>query len=224
MNNVLVVVSGMSCPVPLGVAVPTAGGGTFDTSMAISEGLDMTNFPSTSNESPPLVSKLLDRDSKSDAVSELSNGAENSAVLTQEPVPIQSVLVDTCGHNLRISGLHPTRDGKHILVVLGSASGNAVKPCGMLILYRLDLSGPAVMLEENPVCGKVIEQEIVSLTLLPLEGEGLTNPLGMVAIITQDGLLSLIDIASLEIKASTSHREGSKFVSVTYCNSKFYLL
>lgn len=208
----------VSCPVPLGVAVPTAGGGTFDTSMAINEGLDMVNFPSTSNSSPPLLNKLLDRDSKSDAISELSNGVE-IGMLSEEPVPIQSVHVETGEQSYSVSAIHPTKDGHHILVVLKSNS--AEKRCGMLLVYKLNFSEPVVMLEETPVCVKVLEHEVVSLVLLPLEGELSANPLGVVTVVSHDGLLSLIDVATLETHANTTQETGHKFVSVTYCNSKY---
>ncbi|KAG8262296.1 Baculoviral IAP repeat-containing protein 6 [Homalodisca vitripennis] len=207
--------SGMSCPVPLGVAVPTAGGGTFDTSMAINEGLDMANFPSTSNGSPPLVAKLLDRDS---AISELGGGMEPcGGLLPQEPVPVQSVLVDTGGRDMTVTGLHPTRDGRHLLAVLAGTADYTT--CGMLLLYRLNLTGPAVGLIETPICVKLLECQVVSVTLLPLEGDETGNPLGVAAIITQDGVLWLVDIATLEVKTTAAHKDGGRFVSVTYCNS-----
>ncbi|XP_054283105.1 baculoviral IAP repeat-containing protein 6 [Macrosteles quadrilineatus] len=212
--------SGISCPVPLGVAVPTAGGGTFDTSMAINEGLEV--FPSTSNGSSQLVPKIVERDSKSDAISDLSsvensNGVlDTSSFLAQEPVPIQSVIVDTFNHDLYVSELHPTKDGQHLLVVLRSV--NSVTS-GMLLLYKLILSEPSVMLVETPVCVKVLQTEVVSLTLLPLEGESTANPLGVAAVVTHSGQLMLIDIATLDIKACATHKENIQFVSVTYCNS-----
>lgn len=207
---------------PLGVAVPTAGGGTFDTSMAINEGLEV--FPSTSNGSSQLVPKIVERDSKSDAISDLSsvensNGVlDTSSFLAQEPVPIQSVIVDTFNHDLYVSELHPTKDGQHLLVVLRSV--NSVTS-GMLLLYKLILSEPSVMLVETPVCMKVLQTEVVSLTLLPLEGESTANPLGVAAVVTHSGQLMLIDIATLDIKACATHKENIRFVSVTYCNSEY---
>lgn len=204
---------------PLGVAVPTAGGGTFDTSMAINEGLDMVNFPSTSNSSPSILTKLIDRDSKSDAIGELGNGVE-IGMLSEEPVPIQSVHVETGDQSFSVTGIHPTRDGHHILVVL--RSNGVEKRSGMLLVYKLNLSEPVVTLEETPVTVRVLEHEVTALVLLPLPLEALSvNPLGVVVLVTHDGLLSLVDIATLDTLATTTHQNKHKFVSVTYCNSKY---
>lgn len=115
-----------------------------------------------------------------------------------------------------------TRDGKHLLVVLKSGDQEEPSRGGMLLLYELCDSGPSVTLVETPVCVRPTEQELVSITLLPLEGDVMSaSPLGTLAAVTHGGLLTLVDIATLEVKATASHQDGSKFVSVTYCNSKF---
>lgn len=93
---------------------------------------------------------------------------------------------------------------------------------GMLLLYQLCNNGPSVTLVESPVCVRHMDQELISITLLPLEGDVTSAcPLGTLAAVTQDGLLMLVDIATLEVKATAAHQDGGKFVSVTYCNSKF---
>lgn len=90
---------------------------------------------------------------------------------------------------------------------------------GMLLLYKVNSSGPAVTLLETPVATAKLNNNLVSLTLLPLED---TGSLGNLVAVTSDGLLVLIDISTLQVKASVSHQDGSKFVSIAYCNSEFW--
>lgn len=215
--------------VPLGVAVPTAGGGTFDTSMAINEGLDMTNFPSTSNGSPPQTNKLMTRESKSDTLSELSSGMDIScSIITKEPVSVQTLLIDTNGRELIISGLYPTKDGRHLLVVLTSCEGE--RTGGMLLVYKLNEDGVVVRLNENPVCVKVFdskEQDTLSVTMFPLsekeENSNINGPMGVAVVVTFNGNFSILDISTLEIIASVQPPDGNRFVAATFCNSKYQI-
>lgn len=213
---------------PLGVAVPTAGGGTFDTSMAINEGVvDMTNFPSTSNGSPPIENKLNDRESKGDTINELPNNLEQgNTVTSQEPVIVQLITIETSDRNMEISGIYPTKDGEHVLVTLKSCDASE-KSGGMLLLYSLTMEGTVVGLKDNPVCIRQLEsknEDVVSLTLLPLsereDKDNRNSNLGIATIVSVDGKLSLLDIATLQTVALYDD-DSIKFLAATYCNSKY---
>ncbi|KAJ4437546.1 hypothetical protein ANN_17691 [Periplaneta americana] len=124
--------SGSIYPPPTAIAAPASGGGTYDTSSvnvtfsAINGGLNMSNFPSTSDGSPPMVIKVS-RVSKKDSCSsnKTSLDSMSSCQLTKrrDPFMVQCIALPDVykeKRNLSIIGIHPTKDGGHLLVVLGS--------------------------------------------------------------------------------------------------------
>lgn len=203
--------------------MPTVGGGTFDTSMSISETLQ---FPSTSNGLPTNVNKLLNRDPKNDNMNGFLNGVEN--VTPREPVSEQCISINTNGRDLMISGLYPTKDGNHLLVAIKSVEEERTKGGGLLLLYGLSYDRPIVSLKENYLQLCELEDNPSELVLLPIidreeSEENAAYPLGVAVLITDVGNIHLINVATLEIIASAFPHDGSKFITAAYCNSKYLL-
>jgi hypothetical protein len=126
--------SGSIYPPPTAIAAPTGGGVTYDASSvnvtfsAVNGGISMSSFPSTSDSSPPVVIKVS-RESKKDSCGgshKTSLDSVSSCQITKrhDPVVVQCVALPDVYkgmRNLSILGIHPTKDGGHLLVVLGSA-------------------------------------------------------------------------------------------------------
>ncbi|XP_075222220.1 BIR repeat containing ubiquitin-conjugating enzyme isoform X2 [Lycorma delicatula] len=213
------IVSGLpSYATPSVLVMPTVGGGTFDTSISIS---DTLQFPSTSNSSPPNVNKLLHRDLKGDNVNGFLNGVENIA--PREPVSEQCIAINTYGRDVMISGLYPTKDGNHLLVAIKSVEEERTKG-GLLILYSLAYDRPVISLKETYLHLRELEENPSEIVLLPIidreeSDEGAACPLGVAVLITDNGNIHLINVATLETIAIASPQDGSKFITATYCNS-----
>lgn len=126
--------SGGIYPPATAVAAPSGGGVTYDASSvnvtfsAINGGISMSSFPSTSDSSPPVVIKVS-RESKKDSCggsNKTSVDSDSGCQLTKrhDPVVVQCIALPDVYkemRNLSILGIHPTKDGGHLLVVLGSA-------------------------------------------------------------------------------------------------------
>ncbi|KDR13250.1 hypothetical protein L798_12638, partial [Zootermopsis nevadensis] len=126
--------SGGIYPPPVAVAAPSGGGVTYDSSSvnvtfsAINGGINMSSFPSTSDSSPPVMIKV-NRESKKDSCvgsNKTSVDSITSCQLTKQhdPVVVQCIALPDVYkemRNLSILGIYPTKDGGHLLVVLGSA-------------------------------------------------------------------------------------------------------
>ncbi|PSN56888.1 hypothetical protein C0J52_00682 [Blattella germanica] len=108
------------------------GGGTYDASSinvtfsTINGGLSVPTFPSTSEGSPPVVIKVS-RVSKKDSCGSNKTSVDSvgSCQLTKrrDPVVMQCIALPEVykeRRDLTILGIHPTKDGGHLLVVLGS--------------------------------------------------------------------------------------------------------
>ena len=117
---------------PPAIAPPTSGGGTHDASSvnvifsAINGGLNIPTFPSTSEGSPPLLIKVS-RVAKKDSCGGNKNSVDTvgSCQLTKrrDPVVMQCIALPEVykeRRDLSIMAVHPTKDGGHLLVVLGS--------------------------------------------------------------------------------------------------------
>ena len=124
--------SGGIYPPPTAIAPPASGGGTYDASSvnvtfsAINGGLNIPTFPSTSEGSPPMVIKVS-RVSKKDSCGSNKNSVDSvgSCQLTKrrDPVVMQCIALPEVykeRRDLTVMGIHPTKDGGHLFVVLGS--------------------------------------------------------------------------------------------------------
>jgi hypothetical protein len=136
--------SGGIYPPPTAVTAPLSGGGTYDAS-SLNVTFSNVNggiFPTTSDGSPPVVIKvnrLPKKDSCSSNKASVDNVSNCQLTKQRDPVVMQCVALPDMykeRRNLSILGIHPTKDGGHLLVVLGStdcdkgASFNSVSGCG----------------------------------------------------------------------------------------------
>jgi len=146
--------SGGIYPPPTAVAAPAGGVGTYDASSvnvtfsAINGGISMSSFPSTSDGSPPMVIKVS-RVSKKDSCgsNKTSVDSVSSCQLTKrrDPVVVQCIALPDVykeRRNLSILGIHPTKDGGHLLVVLGSTDCDSDESCNSVSGYGSVTSVP----------------------------------------------------------------------------------
>jgi len=136
--------SGGVYPPPNAVAVPAGAGGTYDASPvsvtfpSINGGITMSNFPSTSDGSPPMVmkvSRVLKKDSCGSNKTSVDSVSSCHLMKPCDPVVVQCVALPDVykeRRNLSIFGIHPTKDGGHLLVVLGSANCDREKTCNLV--------------------------------------------------------------------------------------------
>ncbi|RZF34707.1 hypothetical protein LSTR_LSTR016851, partial [Laodelphax striatellus] len=190
-------------PPPIAVMVPPVGGGTFNASM----GMDVLQFPASSSAAnvPPPSSIKVSMSNR-----ELKAAANGGGGGVREPASVQCVTVDTVGRNSAITGIYPTKDGRHLLVTLGSEERTSSK--GVFVMYGLVFDGPVVSVRENPLCWREFDSEPRQVLLLPLAADqttSLASPLGVAVIVTEDGALHIIDVASLETLSSKLPPDGT---------------
>lgn len=133
--------------------------------------------------------------------------------------------------NLEIFEIIPTKNGAHILVVLKQKDPTIIGK-SMMLIYALNFSFRVVKVDEEPIMFREISaaEQPEEITLLPLfdsvgecAGSGSnscvsSNVEGLAAMVCADGAVRLLDLATFEVSAAKM--EGSRYVSLTYCNSK----
>lgn len=109
----------------------------------------------------------------------------------------------------------------------------------VLFVYALDFSGPIVKVSSEPLTKRELplEQAPVEHVLLPLQekqkcttsanlstnstsNSAVQEPVGQVALVCKDGVVRLLNLSTLKT-VTEARLEGKKFISATYCNSKF---
>lgn len=110
----------------------------------------------------------------------------------------------------------------------------------LLLVYALDFSGSVVKVMSEPLVKRELplEQAPIEHVLLPLQEKQKcmsssanfsTNstsnstpqePVGQVALVCKDGVVRLLNLNTLKT-VTEARLEGKKFISATYCNSKF---
>lgn len=144
---------------------------------------------------------------------------------------VQCVSLPTAYKNrkdLEVSDVIPTRDTKHVLVILASSSADRNS---VLLLYPLGFEGKMVRLGEEPLMVRELcsfERPVEASLLVQLERAGTTEgtvrkgPDGTVIMVCVDGVVRMIQLATLRT-ASVARLEDEKFVSAAYCNSKCFV-
>lgn len=131
-----------------------------------------------------------------------------------------------------------TSSGKLINGEIQSNENNA-KEYVMLLVYALDFSGPVINVMSEPLVKRELplEQAPLEHILLPFqEKEKCTSsvnpstdptnnlatqePVGQIALVCKDGVVRLLNLNTLKT-VTEARLEGKKFISATYCNSKF---
>ncbi|XP_039282983.1 zinc finger protein 503 [Nilaparvata lugens] len=166
----------------IAVVVPPVGGGTFNASAM---GLDV--FPPSTSSSvnlpPPSTPPFSNAIKVSVSNRELkgaqgaagsggngsykSEGGSGVETTPKEPASVQCVTVDSLGRHSAITGIHPTKDGRHLLVTLGSdpdedddeGEGGGSRGGGVFVIYGLVFDGPVVSVRENPLCWREFQSE-----------------------------------------------------------------
>ncbi|XP_057338600.1 baculoviral IAP repeat-containing protein 6 isoform X3 [Microplitis mediator] len=99
----------------------------------------------------------------------------------------------------------------------------------LLLVYALDFSEEVPQILAEPVVKRELpaNQTPIAHVFLPLQekhklyssksNEDITAPRGQVALVCRDGVIRLLDLATLKI-VSESRSEGDKFISATYCS------
>lgn len=135
-----------------------------------------------------------------------------------------------------------TQSGK---LINDETRGNESNTNVVLLVYALDFSGPVVKVTSEPLVKRELplEQAPIEHELLPLQekqkctmssfNSDIVNPtsvnsaaqepvVGQVALVCKDGLVRLLNLSTLKT-VTEARLEGKKFISATYCNSKFSL-
>lgn len=109
----------------------------------------------------------------------------------------------------------------------------------VLLVYALDFSGPVVKVSSEPLVKRELplEQAPIEHVLLPLQEKqkctssmnssinstndpAVQEPVGQVALVCKDGVVRLLNLNTLKT-VTEARLEGKKFISATYCNSKY---
>jgi hypothetical protein len=126
--------------------------------------------------------------------------------------------------DLDISDIIATQDGRHVLVVLKSASDGK----SVLLLYSLDFSQKMVKVVEEPVLVRELNnnEKPVEVNMLPLidklgdfSEHGKTGVVGNIVMVCVDGAVRIVELSAMRT-ICMAQLESEKFVSAAYCNSK----
>lgn len=118
---------------------------------------------------------------------------------------------------------------------------NGMSATAVLLMYALDFSGPVVKVSSEPLVKRELplEQAPIEHVFLPLQekqkcvmsslnssinstnNSAIQEPIGQVALVCRDGVVRLLNLNTLKT-VTEARLEGKKFISATYCNSKYF--
>lgn len=220
---------------------------TANTTATLSEQVESILSSTSTGTISPSEEKL--RDSKADDMGDdgRADGSKNlqkldSMDLDKEATIIQHFrLVENSHPNLEVTGLYPVPDGQHLLVVcrnqddgksnlqmLSSEKEDIIG--GMLLLLRINFKGSVLCLEETPVERRIFKspleapKEFVMLPMFLKHDESYlpNSHLPMGVLMMANGELHLINLMNLESVSILKSQSSSRFVSVVYCDRKYY--
>ena len=165
-----------------------------------------------------------------------------------EPVAVQCISLPEPYCNctgLSIKGIYPSKDGKHVFVVLvdsaflsdvyNMCSTNCIDPDAewsemsrsVILVYALDASGGVIRVEKTPVRMHQLAdvgETPVEVVLFPLLDDTRKDLHGIIALVGVDGTVRVLDLNTQRYIAQNQPPVGTKFVSATFCNSELISL